>query len=117
MGSCPDTHVQSPLAEALHPSVRVCESTLDAYRHDGETATGAAFFAAVVLAVAALERAVESSDRDPAHQESLLIAASVCHEAATSIRKHGLDSTLLRCADACERAAYICEAAVRNAQS
>jgi hypothetical protein len=116
MSSCRDTHVHSPLAEALQPTVRVCESTLDTYRHDAESETGAAFFASVVLAVAGMERAIESSC-DPTHDASLLVAASLCHEAASSIRKHGLDSNLLRCADACERAAYICKAAVRNAHS
>jgi len=70
-----------------------------------------------VLALAGLERAVESSYGDPTHDASLLIAASLCREAAISIRKHGLDDGLLRCADACERAAHICTAAVANAQS
>ena len=117
MGSCPDTHVHSPLAEALHSSVRVCEATLASYRDDAESPTGASFFAAVVLALSGIERAIESSNGDPTHDTSLLIAASLCHEAASSIRRHGLDADLLRCADACERAAHICEAAVGHAQS
>ncbi len=115
MGSCPDTHVHSPLADALHQSVRICESTLETYRDEAESATGASFFAAVVLALAGIERAVESANGDPTHDASLLIAASLCREAASSVRRHGLDAELLRCADACERAAHICEAAVGNA--
>jgi hypothetical protein len=116
---CPSPHiaVHSPLAEALQPSVRVCESTLETYRDDAESQSGASFFAGVVLALAGLERAVESSYGDPTHDASLMIAASLCREAASNVRKHGLDDGLLRCADACERAAHICEAAVGNTQS
>ena len=117
MGPYPHIDVHSPLAEALQPSVRVCEATLEAYRDEAESASGASFFAAVVLALAGLERAVASGRGDPTHDASLLIAASLCREAASSVRKHGLDADLLRCADACERAAHICEAAVGNAQS
>lgn len=117
MSLCPHTSVQSPLVDALQPPVRVCEATLEAYRDQAESQTGASFFAAVALAIAGMERAVESSYGDPTHDASLLIAASVCREAASSIRRHGLDEGLLRCADACERAAHICQAAVGNAQS
>jgi hypothetical protein len=117
MSPLPHIELQSPLAEVLHPSVRICEKTLETYRGEAESPTGASFFAAVVLALAGLERAVESSYGDPTHDASLLIAASLCREAAISIRKHGLDDGLLRCADACERAAHICTAAVGNAQS
>jgi hypothetical protein len=117
MGSGPHTDVHSPLAEALDPSVRVCEATLEAYRDDAESSSGASFFAAVVLALAGIERAVESSRGDPVHDASLMIAASLCREAARSIRTHGLDADLLRCAAACDRAADICEAAVGNAQT
>lgn len=117
MGPCPDTHVHSPLAEALQSSVRVCEATLASYRDDAAPPTDASFFAAVVLALAGIERAVESTSGDPTHDASLLIAASLCREAASSIRRHGLDTDLLRCADACERAAHICESAAGHAQS
>ena len=108
--------VHSPFAEALQPSMHICRSTLEAYREEAES-SGASFFAAVVLALAGIERAIGSSRGDPAHDASLLIAASLCRQAAGSIRAHGLDDDLLRCADACERAAQICEAAVGNAQS
>jgi len=117
MGSSPHIDVQSPLAVALQPTVRICESTLDTYRDEAESESGASFFAAVVLALAGMKRAVESGYGDPDHDASLLIAASLCREAASSVRRHGLDTGLLRCADACERAAHICEAVVRNAQS
>lgn len=117
MGSCPHPAVHSPLAEALQPAVRVCEATLEAYRNDAESLSGASFFAAVVLALAGIERAIESGNGDPTHDASLLIAASLCREAASGVRRHGLDADLLRCADACERAAHICEAAVGHAQS
>ena len=114
MSPCPHAEVQSPLAEALQPSVRICESTLETYRDEAVSQSGALFFAAIVLALAGMERAVESSYGDPTHDASLLIAASLCREAASSIRKHGLDDGLLRCADACERAAHLCEAALGN---
>ncbi len=117
MSPCPHIDVQSPLAEALEPSVRICEATLEQYRDRAESQTGASFFAAIVLALAGMERAVASSEGDPTHDASLLIAASLCREAASSVRKHGLDDGLLRCADACERAAHICQSAVGNAQS
>jgi hypothetical protein len=112
MGSCPDIQVHSPLADALQPSMRLCELTLDAYREEAESATGSVFFASVVLAVAGMERAIESANDDSTHDASLLIAASLCRDAVSSIRKHGFDANLLRCADACDRAAHICEAAV-----
>jgi hypothetical protein len=107
--------VHSPLAEALQSSVRICESTLEAYRGDAES--GAPFLAAIVLALAGIDRALDSSAGDPTHDASLLIAASLCHEAARSIRTHGFDADLLRCADACERVAHICESALGNAQT
>ena len=115
MGSRPDAHVHSPLAEALQPCVRVCEATLEVYRDEAESPTGASFFATVVLALAGIERAVESSLGDPTHDVCLLLAASLCHEASSSIRRHGLDADLLRCAGACDRAAHICEASVGHA--
>lgn len=107
--------MQSLLADALQPSVRVCESTLETYRDEAESASGGSFLPSVVLALAGIERAIESGNGDPTHDASLLIAASLCREAASSVRRHGLDADLLRCADACERAAHICEAAVGNA--
>jgi hypothetical protein len=117
MSPCPHTNVLSPLAEALQPSVRVCRSALEAYGGVAESPSGGSFVAALVLALAGIERAIDTSYGDPTHDASLLIAVSLCREAATSIRKHGLDADLLRCADACERAAHICEGAVGNAQS
>jgi len=115
MSPRPYIDVHSPLAEALQPSVRVCESTLEAYRNDAES-SGASFLAAVVLALAGIERAIESSRGDPTHDAVLLIASTLCRQAADSIRAHGLEADLVRCAGACERAAQICEAAVGNAQ-
>jgi hypothetical protein len=109
--------VHSPLAEALQPSVRVCESMLEAYRDDAESPSGASFFSALALALAGMERAAAAGPGDATHDASLLIAASLCREAAVSIRKQGLDASFLRCADACERAAHLCEAALENAQS
>ena len=117
MGSCPHTQAHSALAEALHSPIRVCNATLETYRGEAESPTGASSFASLVLALAAIERAIDSGYGDPAHDSSLLIAASLCREAAISIRRHGLDADLLRCADACERAAHVCQAAVGTAQT
>lgn len=117
MSPRPYTDVHSPLAEALQPSLRRCEKTLEAFRDDADSPAGESFVAAIVLAVAGIERAIASSHGDPTHDASLLIAASLCREAAGSIRKRGFDVDLLRCADACERAAHVCESAVGHAQS
>jgi len=116
MSPRPHIDVHSPLAAALQPPMHICQTTLEAYREDAES-SGASFYAGVVLALAGIERAIESSRGDPTHDASLLIAASLCRQAAGSMRAHDLDDDLLRCADACERAAQICEAAVGNAQS
>jgi hypothetical protein len=52
MSPCPHIDVHSQLAEALRPSVRICEATLEAYREEAESSSDS-FFAAVVLALPA----------------------------------------------------------------
>ena len=101
------------LTDGLLRSARLCEETLESYRGD-EATTGRTFFSAVMLAVATFERAAASEPDDPSRELSLLIAQTVGREAAQTIRAHGLDPRLLRCSEACERAANLCELALRG---
>jgi hypothetical protein len=41
-----------------------------------------------------------------------MIAATLGRDAAAAVRDHGLEGDLLRCAEACERGAMLCEAAL-----
>lgn len=103
--------MESPLTTVLRRCARVCEDTLESYGGQ-EEATGTEFVSSLMLAVAGIERAVAAEYDEPTHDAALVIAATLCRDAAGGVRNYGLDPTLLRCADACERAAYLCEAAL-----
>src|SRR4051794_2567509 len=113
MRRSPEADASLPLAEALQRCVGVCDETLEAYRGNEQAITGRVF-SSVMLGVAALERVVDAGQDDPVREVSLTIASSVCREAAQVVRGHGLDEQLLRCADACERAAHLCESALAS---
>jgi hypothetical protein len=106
--------MSSTLAEALVRCVRVCEATLEDYGAEEET--GTQLVSSLVLAVAGVERAVEADADDPGRPASLAIAATLCRDAAGSVRRYGLDPSLLRCAEACDRAAYLCERALTHSR-
>ena len=110
MGCRPEAGTGSSLAANLRECVSVCEHTLALYRESEET-TGKSFFSAVMLAMAGIERVIDAEDAGQEREVSLMIAASLAREAAQTVRRHGLDEQLLRCADACVRAALLCEKA------
>jgi len=91
-------------AGSLAACADTCARALQTYSDDGE-ASGE-FGGALRAAIAAMAMVAERGDADLS--SGLLIAArSVCRDAATTCRRHGLDETLLRAAAACERAATI----------
>lgn len=64
----------------------------------------------VMVAVAALETVAGTPPGDDRREPALLIAVTLGQEAATTARAGSEDQRLLRCADACERAASVCQA-------
>ena len=112
MGSA-ETDVPQPLAAALGGCIRLCEETVEAYAAEDPGARDTPFAAAVLLAAAAIRTAAETPADDPRREVSLLIAENVAREASDAVRAHGLDARLLRCAEALDRAAFLCERARR----
>ena len=108
----PEVNAGSPLAEKLLRCASVCEETLEAYRGTEET-TGKQFFSSVMRAIAGIERVVATELDDASAEVALVICATLSREAADTVRAHGIDERLLRCADACERAADLCHAALK----
>jgi hypothetical protein len=104
----------SQLAEALERCANTCKDTLALYLDPAE-AVESPFGQTLLAAIAAL-RTAAAHDAWPApkRRAALELAISLCHTAATTSRKHGLDEPLLRAADACERAAALCQNALRR---
>ena len=70
---------------------------------------------ALMRATAALEAALRLHTGDAEVRElALRVAANLARDAARELRASGLDERLLRCADACERAAFLCDRAESN---
>ena len=78
---------RSPLAGGLARCISVCRATPAAYA-EGQEADSASVHS---------------------RAEELRLAAATARETAAAIRRHGQDERLLRCAEACERAAFLCE--------
>lgn len=102
-------HDRSPLAGGLARCISVCQATLAAYAEGGRA--DSAFARAILRTTAALEAALSVHSS----AEELRLAAATARETAAAIRRHGLDERLLRCAEACERAAFLCEDVVPQA--
>jgi hypothetical protein len=110
MARCTENRMESPLAIGLRRCNDVCEQTLERYLGADVDATQE-FAGAVIAATAALRAVLENESAGAELRGALLdTAARVSRTAAATIRNSGLDDDLLRCADACERAAFLCEA-------
>ena len=97
------------LSVRLMRCASVCEETLVSCLDKRDRAM-ARHLSPVMVAIAAIEQAAESRPDDPMHEVALTIAAMLCREAGEQIRSRaGLDSRLLRCAEACDRAVRLCE--------
>jgi len=116
----------SGLHRALGGVIDVCEETLDAYAESRPDIASSKFGGVVLLAVAAFETVIATRADDPRRSLSLMIAATLGRDAAAALRGHVLafqppehdvpgghaDDNLLRCAEACERGATLCEQAL-----
>jgi len=94
------------LARRLGRCIESCEQALKTYRaREAEP-----FVDGLMLAIGAMQAAIrmQTYDRE-LRQASLRIAAMLARKGAATVRRYGLDDELLNCADACERAAFICE--------
>jgi hypothetical protein len=104
---------RAPFA-SLARCIAACEATLASYEEepDGDSP----FAGAIMRTTAALRTALTMHTRaEELCEISLSIAAATARETAAAIRRHGLDERLLRCAEACERAAFLCEGALPQA--
>jgi hypothetical protein len=112
MGTLADRDLGSALAHGLERASAVCRRTLEAYAPAGSSAESSAAAAALMRATAALEAALRLHTRDvEVRGIALRVAATLTREAARELRASGFDERLLRGADACERAAFLCEQA------
>jgi len=109
MGELEDENLDLVLARRLRRCIESCEQTLNAYTAK-EAETTPPFVDALMLAIGGMQAAIrmQTYDRE-LRQASLRIAAMLAREGASTVRRYGLDDELLNCADACERAAFICE--------
>jgi hypothetical protein len=104
----------SQLADALERCANICKDTLALYLDPTEAAANP--FGQTLLAVIAALRTAAAHEVSPApnRRAALELARSLSQTAAAACRKHGLDEPLLRAADACERAAALCQDALRR---
>lgn len=108
------TITRSQLADALERCAQICADTLALYL-DPTHASESQFGQAMLAAIAALRTAAaHEASSAPERRTALELASSLCQTAAATSRKHGLDEPLLRAADACERAAALCQDALRR---
>ena len=104
----------SQLADALERCANTCRDTLALYLDPAE-AVASPFGRTLLAAIAALRTAAaHESSPAPKRGAALELAHSLCQTAAATSRKHGLGEPLLRAADACERAATLCQHALRR---
>lgn len=99
----------------LVEAAATCERTLRAFADDYPRAVEAPFASALLLAVAAMQTAAASLDTGPPRRETaLLLAGRLAREAAEAARRHGHQAALAPCIEACERAAALCDDALRD---
>jgi hypothetical protein len=104
----------SLLSQSLERCATICKETIAAYLQPAQASENT-FGQALLAAIAAVETAAAHDTSSPPDHcsASLEIASELCRAAAQECRRHGFDEPLLRAADACERAATICEDALR----
>jgi hypothetical protein len=104
----PETGLHGNLTRVID----VCQETLDAYAQSRPEIASSKFAGVVFLAMAGFETAIRTPEDDPRRGVSLMIASSLGRDAAEAVRQHGPNDDLLRCAEACERGATLCETAL-----
>lgn len=112
MGDLAERDLSSVLAHGLERCAGVCRRTLESYEPagGGTAAPNSELAVALLRTTAALQAALRLHTRDAeVRGVSLRIACNLARETAVRLRAAGLDARLLRCADACERVAYLCE--------
>ena len=83
-----------------------CERALTEYANEVGMARQDGLFGCLLRAIAAVRTAVDLLDvQDSRRELALRVAAEACIAAAARCRQAGLDTSLLRCAVACDRAA------------
>src|SRR4051794_40984985 len=113
MGATCEPGVASQLSRDLGRCAETCEQILASYVADNPEAATTPFAAVVMLAVAGMQTACEAAADDESRREaSLLIAGSLARDATATVRAYGLDDRVLSCADALDRAAFLCESAL-----
>jgi hypothetical protein len=104
MGDLAERDLSSALAHGLGRCAVVCRQTLASYGGSSKVSVS------LMRTTAALEAALRLHTRDAeVRGVALRIACDFARETATLLRASGLDDRLLRCADACDRVAYMCE--------
>jgi hypothetical protein len=107
-------NTRSQLADALERCAKTCKDTVALYL-DPTEATESEFGQTLLAATAALRTAAaHEASSAPKRRAALELTRSLCQTAAATCRKHGLDEPLLRAAVACERAAALCQEALRR---
>lgn len=110
MGDLAERDLSSALAHGLERCATVCRQTLESYEPSDGSEANSELAVALMRTTAALQAALRLHTRDAeVRGVALRIAVDLARETATLLRAAGLDERLLRCADACERAAYLCD--------
>ena len=99
------------LGQELRRLVAVCEEALAEYAGiDSDACRDGANL--VLLAVAAFQTVIATTEGDPWHEARLAIAATLGRNGAAVIGCQGGVESLSRCAAACEEAARLCDSAL-----
>lgn len=112
MGPLVDKALEPALSRRLGRCAEACEQALKVCLAE-ESEPPETIVDALQLSIAGMQAAVRLQAVDPElRQASLGIAAMLARKGATTVRRYDLDEQLPACADACERAARICEDAI-----
>ena len=112
MGLLVDKALELALSHRLGRCAEACEHALKLCLAE-ESEPPDEIVDALQLSIAGMQAAVRLQTLDPElRQASLRIAAMLAREGAATVRRYDLDEQLPACADACERAALICEDAI-----
>lgn len=115
MGPLVDKSLDLALSRTLRGCAEACEDALKTCLAD-ESEPPAPIVDALQLSIAGMQAAVRlQTVHAELRQASLRIAAMLAREGAATVRRYDLDEQLPVCADACERAALLCEDAFRLA--
>jgi hypothetical protein len=101
------THLSPAVRQVLLRCAESCERALIDYRKvAGGMVTGRELFGDLLRAIATVRTAADLLDEPDSRRElAFRLTADACSAAAARCLQVGLDSSLLRCAAACDRAA------------